>query len=131
LVLICTEDDQVLLLERADIPGFWQSVTGSLEANETTSDAAARELFEETGLVACPTDCQQSVQFPIHEAWASRFAPGVTHNTEHWFLYRLPTSVAVSLQPDEHTRYEWLSTADALVRCSSESNRAAIQQFAA
>ena len=50
LVLIYTEDFKVLLMERADKKGFWQSVTGSLEENETPKDAAIREVFEETGI---------------------------------------------------------------------------------
>ena len=53
LVVIHTADLQVLLIERADKPGFWQSVTGSLDrVDEPLLETATRELFEETGIVA-------------------------------------------------------------------------------
>ena len=45
-------DLDVLLLERADFPGYWQSVTGSQEPGETLAETAARELAEETGIDA-------------------------------------------------------------------------------
>jgi dATP pyrophosphohydrolase len=47
LVLVHTSD-AVLLLERLQPAGFWQSVTGSLEPGEDWEDAARRELEEET-----------------------------------------------------------------------------------
>jgi len=40
LVLVHTIDLQVLLLERADRPGFWQSVTGSLDRDAGRNGAA-------------------------------------------------------------------------------------------
>ena len=52
-VLVSLHDGagHVLLLERADREGFWQSVTGSLEDGETPVQAALREVAEETGIV--------------------------------------------------------------------------------
>jgi dATP pyrophosphohydrolase len=47
-----THDVKVLLLERADHPGFWQSVTGSRDGEESLTDTAIREVHEETGLDA-------------------------------------------------------------------------------
>ena len=52
LVVIHTPDMQVLLLERADHPGYWQSVTGSQNQGETLVQTAVREVAEETGLDA-------------------------------------------------------------------------------
>ena len=51
------DDDRplYLLLHRSPAekiyPGIWQSVTGSIETGETASEAALRELREETGLI--------------------------------------------------------------------------------
>ena len=129
LVLICTDDKDVLLIERADIPGFWQSVTGSLEAGEAPLDTAVRELNEETGWVARPVDLQRTVSYEIKPAWRKRFAPGVTRNTEHWFCLRLPERVEVILNDTEHVAWLWLPIAEALLKCSSASNRAAIEEF--
>ena len=51
LVVIHTLDLHVLVMERADHPGFWQSVTGSCDAlDEPLTDTAHREVLEETGI---------------------------------------------------------------------------------
>lgn len=111
LVLIHTADLQVLLLERADKSGYWQSVTGSLEEGETPCEAAIREVREETGLVATDYrfyDMQASNVYEIYPHWRYRYAPGVTHNTEHLFGLELPAPLPVQLAPAEHVRYEWV-----------------------
>jgi dihydroneopterin triphosphate diphosphatase len=130
LVVIHTADGQVLLMERADAPGFWQSVTGSQDAGETLAETAIREVREETGLDAAgfelvPWDF--STRFEIYERWRHRYAPGVTHNTEHVFGLRLPATLPVVLAPREHLRYEWLPWEAAAERCFSPSNAAAIR----
>ncbi len=111
LVLIHTADLQVLLLERADKSGYWQSVTGSLEEGETPREAAIREVREETGLVATDYrfyDMQASNVYEIYPHWRYRYAPGVTHNTEHLFGLELPAPLPVQLAPAEHVCYEWV-----------------------
>jgi dATP pyrophosphohydrolase len=50
LVVIHDPELNILLLERAAHPGYWQSVTGSLEGKESPRDAALREVAEETGI---------------------------------------------------------------------------------
>jgi len=130
LVLVCTHQREVLLMERSDIPGFWQSVTGSLEGTETPQQAATRELHEETGLVITPTNLMHQETFAISAAWRARYAPDVTHNVEHWFRVLLPNTVAVTLHPNEHSKAIWLPIQEALEMCSSPSNCAAIKRFA-
>ena len=127
LVLIYTSNNDVLLMERTDFPGFWQSVTGSLEPDEMPIDTAVRELNEETGLVAQPVDLQHRVSFDIKPQWRKRYAPGVTRNTEHWFSVCLPQPFDVVLNDDEHTAFRWLPVAQAMTLCSSASNRAAME----
>ena len=130
LVVIHTADGQVLLLERADAPGFWQSVTGSQDAGETLEQTAVREVREETGLDATQfelTPWDIETRYEIYERWRHRYAPGVTHNTEHVFGLRLPAPQPVTLAPREHLRFEWLPWEAAAARCFSPSNTAAIR----
>lgn len=132
LVVIYTSDLQVLLLERADKPGFWQSVTGSLEPGETPREAAAREVLEETGLDVRQysfSDWQLSNTYEIYPHWRHRYAPGVTSNTEHVFGLELPASTAVTLNPREHLRYEWVDWRAAATRVFSWTNVAALRKL--
>jgi dATP pyrophosphohydrolase len=138
LVVIHTADLQVLLLERADKPGFWQSVTGSLDAeDEPLTQACIREVAEETGIAvgsaevspANLRDWQIENIYEIYPVWRHRYALGVTHNTEHVFGLRVPRDVAVTLAPREHLRYEWLPYRAAADKCFSPSNAEAILQL--
>ena len=133
LVVIHTPDLQILLLERAAHPGYWQSVTGSQEYDETLRDTARREVHEETGLTFPDTalrDWQQTNVYEIFPEWRHRYAPGVTHNTEHVFSLEIPAPCAIQLAPNEHSNYGWLPWQDAAPRCFSWSNRDAILALA-
>jgi dATP pyrophosphohydrolase len=130
LVLIHTPDMQILLLERSDKPGYWQSVTGSLETGESLYDAAIREVREETGLDArryLLSDWQMQSTYEIYPHWRHRYAPGVTHNVEHVFGLELPEPLSVNLAQEEHVRYEWVDWRDAIPRVFSWTNVIAIQ----
>lgn len=130
LVVIYTADGQVLLMERADAPGFWQSVTGSRDVGETLEQTAIREVREETGLDAARfelTPWEIETRYEIYERWRHRYAPGVTHNTEHVFGLCLPEAQPITLAPREHLRFEWLPWDTAAARCFSPSNAAAIR----
>ncbi len=133
LVVVHTPALEVLLLERADRPGFWQSVTGSLDhQGEALRDTAARELMEETGLDAARyelTDWDRENHYEIYLQWRNRYAPGVTHNTERVFGLRVPEKVEITLEPREHLRYEWLPWREAAERAFSWSNAEAIREL--
>ncbi|MDR3352811.1 MAG: dihydroneopterin triphosphate diphosphatase [Zoogloeaceae bacterium] len=129
LVVIHTPDLQMLLLERVLHPGYWQSVTGSLETGETPAEAALREVAEETGIIVPPQqfrDWQQCWEYEIFPEWRDRYAPGVTRNTEHVFSLQLPARVEIRLAPDEHRAFCWLPAKEAATRCFSPSNQRAI-----
>lgn len=132
LVVIHTPDLQVLLIERADSPGFWQSVTGSKDrVDEPWRETAVREVAEETGLDAnAPghhlTDWCLENRYPIYPAWQHRYAPGVLSNTERVWGLQVPAAVEVRLSPREHTTQVWLPWRDAAERCYSPSNAEAV-----
>jgi dihydroneopterin triphosphate diphosphatase len=135
LVVIHTPDLEVLLLERAQRPGFWQSVTGSLERpDEPPAQAAQREVHEETGIEAAPerlVDWKLVNAFEIYAHWRGRFLPGTTHNTEHVFSLCVAAPVAVTLAPQEHRAQRWLPWREAADACFSWSNRDAIRMLPA
>jgi dATP pyrophosphohydrolase len=128
LVIIHTDDGQVLLLRRVRPFDFWQSVTGSLQGEESHADTARRELFEETGLADEGELSYSGVsrQFVIDSRWRHKFAPGVVENVEFEWRYRLPAPVAIRLSEREHSEYCWLPVAAAARRVWSWTNRDAI-----
>jgi len=132
LVIIYTPALDVLLLERADYPDAWQSVTGSRDNEETLRETAIREVEEETGLDAMLyilTDWQIQNVYDIYHKWVHRYPPGTTHNTEHVFGLQLPQQLPVRLSPREHLSYQWLPWNEAADKVFSPSNRAAILQL--
>lgn len=130
LVVIHTPALDVLLIERADHPGYWQSVTGSLDrTDESWFEAARREVLEETGIDAAVhrlSDWHMENVYDIYPEWLWRYAPGVTRNTEHVLGLLVPAHVPVRLSPREHLAHVWLPWREAAERCFSPSNAAAI-----
>ena len=140
LVVIHSPSLEVLLLERADHPGFWQSVTGSRDrAEEPLAQTCRREVREETGIDIGTADVPASALrdwhlrnvYEIYPVWRHRYAAGVTHNTEHVYGLCVPREVAVRLAPREHLQWAWLPWQEAADRCFSPSNAEAILQLPA
>ncbi|MGV3654051.1 MAG: dihydroneopterin triphosphate diphosphatase [Noviherbaspirillum sp.] len=139
LVVIHTPELDVLLIERADKPGFWQSVTGSKDSeDEALADTAAREVWEETGIAIGAAggvsrenlrDWQLSNVYEIYPVWRHRYAPGVMTNTEHVFGLLVPRNTPIILAPREHLQYLWLPYREAADKCFSPSNAEAILQL--
>lgn len=138
LVVIYSDNLDVLLIERAKQPDFWQSVTGSKDSvDELWQDTAVREVAEETGIhVGSPLVCASALQdwhienvYEIYPVWRARYAPGVTHNTERVFGLQVPRDIPITLAPREHTQYIWLPWQAAADKCFSPSNAEAILQL--
>lgn len=132
LVVIYTPDLQVLLLERADHPGYWQSVTGSCDPGESLHQTAVREVAEETGLDAGSlklSDWHTRNVFEIYPEWRHRYAPGVTRNTEHVFGLLIPEPIPVKLAPREHLDFVWLPYREAALKVFSWTNVAALERL--
>jgi dATP pyrophosphohydrolase len=130
LVVIHTASLQVLLINRADMPDYWQSVTGSKDTIEEPLEATARrEVMEETGIDCAAghlEDWNLENVYDIYPRWLHRYGPGVMRNTEHVFGLRVPEGTPVKLNPREHTAYQWLPWRDAADTCASFSNAEAI-----
>lgn len=132
LVVIYTSKLEVLLIERADRPGYWQSVTGSQDEGEMLAQTATREVMEETGIDATQyrlSDWQNRNVYEIYAIWRHRYAPGTTHNTEHVFGLQLPDRVNVKLNAREHLQHVWLVYDKAAQLCFSSTNREAILEL--
>ena len=132
LVVVYTPDLQVLLLERADHPGYWQSITGSQNQGEELLQTAARETAEETGIDTANfslMDLNFINKYKIFQEWKWRYAPGVTHNTEHVFSLLLPKPAPVIVSPREHLRYAWFPQQEAIEKVFSSSNAEAIRNL--
>ena len=135
LVVIHTPQMDVLLIERADAVDYWQSVTGSKDSREESLvETCIREVGEETGIrigsaavpLAALRDCELVNVYEIYPRWRARYAPGVTHNTEHVFALEVPAGTPITLAPREHTAWQWLPWREAADRCFSPSNAEAI-----
>ena len=144
LVLIHTSDLEVLLIERADMPTFWQSVTGARASmEESLLETAVREVFEETGIRVVKDagrqvladnevgrdsllDWEMKNQYEIYPAWRPRYAPGVTINTEYVFGLCVPRNIRVTLNPEEHLSHVWLPYQEAARTCFSTANEKAL-----
>ncbi len=133
LVVIHTPALGMLLLERADHPGWWQSVTGSQDPGESLARTAWRELDEETGLGpedGLLVDMDYSHDFEIYPCYRHRYAPGITHNREHVFAFSVPSERSVRLAPKEHLAWQWRPWQEAADLCFSPSNAEAIRRLA-
>lgn len=130
LVVIHTPALEVLLINRTDSPGFWQSVTGSKDhEDEPFEETARREVREETGIDSASgtlTDWGLENVYDIYPHYLHRYAPGVWRNREHVFGLCVPAGTPVTLNPREHTAYQWLPYRQAADTCFSPSNAEAI-----
>lgn len=132
VVIYCEKSKRLLMLQRQDDPTFWQSVTGTIEVGETPEQTALREVKEEIGVDIIAQnlslyDCKRQVKFEIFPQFRYKYAPNVTHNTEHWFLLALPEEIEPQLT--EHLAYQWLNVDQAIALTKSPNNASAIAMY--
>ena len=124
---------EYLLLRRVrSHGGFWQSVTGSLEGDETHVEAAVREVYEETGyrpLAGELIELGIVNVFEIAPQWRVKYAPGVTHNEEVCFALSVAKQDVV-VDPLEHDAFAWVDYDAAVGMLYWESNRRAFAAVA-
>tara|TARA_B100001057_G_scaffold26841_1_gene24590 strand:+ start:1920 stop:2390 length:471 start_codon:yes stop_codon:yes gene_type:complete len=132
LIIVHTKDMEILLLHRSDKDGYWQSVTGSLEENESPIEAAKRELYEETGIKDQEFPIHNwefSQQYEIYEHWRYRYPPSVSSNTEHVFSVEVPKNINIKIAPREHREFKWVNIEDAIKKVFSSSNADALKKL--
>ena len=132
VVIYAKSSNRVLMLQRQDDSTFWQSVTGTLEANETPRATAIREVWEEVGLKmeensTALFDCKESIEFEIFPYFRYKYAPNVTHCREHWFLLAMEQEFEPILS--EHLAYQWVSPEKASQMTKSSNNTEAIRKY--
>ena len=132
VVIYAKSTNRVLMLQRQDDSTFWQSVTGTLEANETPRTTAIREVGEEVGLKIEESstalfDCKESIEFEIFPHFRYKYAPNVTQCHEHWFLLAIEQEFEPILS--EHLAYQWVSPEQAIQMPKSSNNAEAIRKY--
>lgn len=118
-VIVVDEAGHVLLIRvedaRGNSPPVWITPGGGIEAEESLTRAAARELFEETGLSVSPADLGNPIAACRGE-WEFRGQP--LYSVDWFFLLRTKRfDVAVGgwtdLERELHAAWRWW-TADEL-----------------
>lgn len=106
---------------------FWQPVTGSVEPDDPSLEAAAlREASEESGLNFVTQPEPLGMDFEFDSKWGRA----------HEFVYTLKVPSAIDTQtekikvdPHEHQSAKWCTAKEALGLVKFESNRAALLQL--
>lgn len=93
--------------------GFWQGVTGAPLAGETDTEAAIREVHEETGyeisasILPIGVSYSYALRADLADRWRTRYGPGVTEISVVAFGAEAPAAVEPVLDPAEHDSYAW------------------------
>ncbi len=101
------EDWEYLMLKRIKSRGgFWQGVTGAPENNETLTESAKRELYEETGynpLNLIKTDISYTI--PMEDRWKDIYPEGTKEIPEYLFIAMLHQPDSPNIDLLEHNAW--------------------------
>ena len=108
IVVVVRRGPEFLVMRRApERLGYWSLVAGGLEPDETPTEAAQRELFEETGLESKVRPLPIALSYSLLDdppAIRARYAPGVETVTVHAFVVDAPVKWEPTLDA-EHDRH--------------------------
>jgi len=111
----------VLIIKRSPQDGgFWQTITGTLELNESITDSRQRELKEEVGIIDAIYD----------DAEVNRFA----WQKKDWIVVEIVFSAEtgskdVVLNFEEHTEYKWLRIDEAIALAEKDQTKECLTKF--
>lgn len=133
LIKVLVHDgERILLLHRKPERGnFWQPITGSIEEDESTLDAARRELMEETGHAGEPLDLHLAQSFMIESQFLSAKYPAPVIASEIGYHAALDAQLPIRIDPHEHDAYGWFTFAEAFEKIRWTDDREALERLQA
>jgi dihydroneopterin triphosphate diphosphatase len=103
-----------LMLRRPPARGsFWQGVPGAPLADETDTEAAIREVHEETGyevgasIIPLGVSYSYALRPELADRWRSRYGRGVNKISVVTFGAEVPAALDPVLDPAEHNSFAW------------------------
>jgi len=113
----------LLLKRHPDRGGFWQPVTGGVEADEDLKVAALREMEEETGI-------KDTIKV-LENVHYFEFEPNGGYDWTKEYVYGVQVNEKIeAVISDEHTELKWCSLKEALELLKYESNREGFRKIA-
>jgi dATP pyrophosphohydrolase len=112
---------EYLLLRRCGkfLPGNWQMVAGKVNEEETATQGALRELYEETGL---KPDRFYTADF-VESFYLSKFDM-MCHAPV--FVAFIDQDQEITLSPEEHDEFKWVTFPEALSLLEFSGQRASL-----